>query len=143
MSRDLLRAYLQGEVRALHPDDEPGAAPFAPAALARAVARARRPIAPEVHAVLAAQNARLAPSPARDAHLEALRRGAAAVVTGQQVGLFLGPLYTLYKAASAVVLARALAERMQTPVVPVFWLQTEDHDLPEIASVAVDRKSVV
>ena len=132
-----MRAYLQGEVRALQPEDEPGTPPFAPAALARAVSRARRPLAPEVHRVLVAQNARFAPSPARDAHLEALRTGAAAVVTGQQVGLFLGPLYTLYKAASAVVLARALAERTGAPVVPVFWLQTEDHDLPEIASVAV------
>ncbi|HMG22967.1 MAG TPA: bacillithiol biosynthesis cysteine-adding enzyme BshC [Kofleriaceae bacterium] len=141
MSRDLLRAYLRGEVRALQPDDEPGAPPLAPAALARAVARAHRPVAPEVHRVLVAQNARLAPSPARDAHLEALGRGAAAVVTGQQVGLFLGPLYTLYKAASAVVLARALAERTGAPVVPVFWLQTEDHDLPEIASVAVPGRT--
>ena len=137
MSRDLVRAYLGGELRALQPDDEPGAPPLSAAALARAVARASRPLAPEVHRVLVAQNARLAASPARDAHLEALRRGAAAVVTGQQVGLFLGPLYTLYKAASAVVLARALAERTGTPVVPVFWLQTEDHDLAEIASVAV------
>jgi len=59
------------------------------------------------------------------------------VVTGQQVGLFLGPLYTIYKAASAVVLARALAAETGTPVVPVFWLQTEDHDLPEIASLGV------
>lgn len=143
MSRDLLRAYLRGEVRALQPDDEPGAPPLAPAALARAVARARRPVAPAVHRVLVAQNARLAHSPARDAHLEALRRGAAAVVTGQQVGLFLGPLYTLYKAASAVVLARALAERTGGPVVPVFWLQTEDHDLPEIASVGVPGRAGV
>ncbi|HEX3758523.1 MAG TPA: bacillithiol biosynthesis cysteine-adding enzyme BshC, partial [Kofleriaceae bacterium] len=124
-------------MHALHPDDEPGTPPLSAAALAREVARAHRPLAPEVHRVLVAQNARLAPSPARDAHLEALRRGAAAVVTGQQVGLFLGPLYTLYKAASAVVLARALTEQTGTPVVPVFWLQTEDHDLPEIASVAV------
>ncbi|HSS02613.1 MAG TPA: bacillithiol biosynthesis cysteine-adding enzyme BshC, partial [Kofleriaceae bacterium] len=137
VSRDLVRAYLAGEVRALQPDDEPGAPPFAPSALARAVARARRPLAPEVHTVLAAQNARLAPSPARDAHLEALGRGAAVVVTGQQVGLFLGPLYTIYKAASAVVVARTLAAESGAPVVPVFWLQTEDHDLVEIASANV------
>jgi len=143
VSRDIVRAYLRGEVRALQPEDEPGTSPFAPAALARAVARARRPLAPEVHRVLVAQNARLAPSPARDANLETLRRGAAAVVTGQQVGLFLGPLYTLYKAASAVVLARALAERTGEPVVPVFWLQTEDHDLPEIASVTVPCRAGV
>lgn len=143
MTRDIVQAYLRGEVRVLQPDDEPGAPPLLPAALARAVSRARRPVLPEVHRVLVAQNARLSPSPARDAHLEALRQGAAAVVTGQQVGLFLGPLYTLYKAASAVVLARALAERTGAPVVPVFWLQTEDHDLPEIASVAVPRGTQV
>ncbi len=97
--------------------------------------RRRTPAA--VADVLAAQNAALAPSPARDAHIAALRAGAAAVVTGQQVGLFLGPLFTIYKAASAVRVAAALAERTGEPVVPVFWLQTEDHDLPEIASVAL------
>jgi bacillithiol biosynthesis cysteine-adding enzyme BshC len=101
------------------------------------VARAQRALAPDVHRVLVAQNAGLAASPARDAHLEALRGGAAAVVTGQQVGLFLGPLYTIYKAASAVVLARALAAETGAPVVPVFWLQTEDHDLAEIAEIGV------
>lgn len=102
-----------------------------------AVARARRPLAPAVHAALVAQNRRYAPSSARDHHLAQLAEGAAAVVTGQQVGLFLGPLYTLYKAATAVVVARALAAESGQPVVPVFWLQTEDHDLPEIASTAV------
>jgi bacillithiol synthase len=60
--------------------------------MSEAVIRARRPVAPEVHRELVAQNAALAPSPARDAHLAALARGAAAVVTGQLVGLFLGPL---------------------------------------------------
>jgi bacillithiol synthase len=107
------------------------------AARARAVARASRPLAPEVLRVLVAQNAGLAPSPAREAHLAALGRGAAAVVTGQQVGLFLGPLYTIYKAASAIVLARVLSAETGTPVVPVFWLQTEDHDLPEISTCGV------
>jgi bacillithiol biosynthesis cysteine-adding enzyme BshC len=99
----------------------------------RAVRRALRPVAPAVADAVAAQNARLVPSAARDAHLAALRDGAAAVLTGQQVGLFLGPLYTIYKAASAVCVARALAAESGRPVVPVFWLQTEDHDLPEIA----------
>jgi bacillithiol biosynthesis cysteine-adding enzyme BshC len=61
------------------------------------------------------------------------------VVTGQQVGLFLGPLYTIYKAASAIAVSRALARETGQPVVPVFWLQTEDHDLPEVASCAVPR----
>lgn len=87
----------------------------------------------QVLARLDRQNARYAPSPARDAHLRALRAGAPAIVTGQQVGLFLGPLFTLYKAATAVRLAK------DRGAVPVFWLQTEDHDLEEIAQVGVAR----
>lgn len=100
---------------------------------ARAVARARRPLAAAVARGLLAQNARLAPSPARDRHVTDLCAGAAAVVTGQQVGLFLGPLFNLYKAATAVRAAAELRAATGEPVVPVFWLQTEDHDLPEIA----------
>lgn len=110
-----------------------------PDARGRAVARVTRPLAPATADALAAQDARFTPSAARTAHLAALRHGAAAVVTGQQCGLFLGPLFTLYKAASAVAVARALAAETRQPVVPVFWLQTEDHDLPEIATCHVPR----
>ena len=59
------------------------------------------------------------------------------VVTGQQVGLFLGPLYGFYKAASAIAVARALAAESGVRCVPLFWLQTEDHDFAEIASATV------
>jgi bacillithiol synthase len=103
----------------------------------RAVKRAVRSLSPRVADILAAQNAVHGPSPARLEHLAALRRGCAAVVTGQQVGLFLGPLYTVYKAASAIAVARALSAESGEPVVPVFWLQTEDHDLPEVASCPI------
>ncbi|HEY0839609.1 MAG TPA: bacillithiol biosynthesis BshC, partial [Vulgatibacter sp.] len=96
-----------------------------PADRRRAVEGALRPLDPAVADELAAQNARFCASPPRDRNVARLREGAAAVVTGQQVGLFLGPLYTLYKAASAVRIARALAEETGAPVVPVFWLQTE------------------
>lgn len=54
-----------------------------------------------------------------------------AVVTGQQVGLFSGPAYTIYKALSAAKLARQLTED-GIRAVPVFWLATEDHDFAEI-----------
>ena len=103
--------------------------------------RIARPLVPAVASALEEQNARYVPSPARDAHLHALRSGAAAVVTGQQTGLFLGPLYTVYKAAAAIRLARSLAEQWGAPVVPVFWLQTEDHDAAEIAICHVARGS--
>ncbi len=57
--------------------------------------------------------------------------GTVAVVTGQQVGLFCGPLYTAYKALTAVRLARDLTAQ-GIPAVPVFWLASEDHDFPEV-----------
>jgi bacillithiol biosynthesis cysteine-adding enzyme BshC len=55
-----------------------------------------------------------------------------AVVSGQQAGLFTGPLYTVYKALSAVKLAGCLRQR-NTKAVPVFWMAAEDHDFAEVA----------
>lgn len=63
--------------------------------------------------------------------------GALAVVTGQQAGAATGPLYTLFKAITAVQLARQQEERLGVPVVPVFWVAAEDHDFAEIATVQV------
>lgn len=57
--------------------------------------------------------------------------GTVAVVTGQQVGLFSGPAYTVYKALTAAKLARHLTAR-GIAAVPVFWLATEDHDFAEV-----------
>ena len=57
--------------------------------------------------------------------------GTVAVVTGQQVGLFSGPCYTIYKVLHAVKLAAWLSEN-GLPAVPVFWLATEDHDFAEV-----------
>lgn len=62
---------------------------------------------------------------------ELARPGTVAVVTGQQVGLFSGPAYTIYKALTAVRIARRLQEQ-GVRAVPVFWLATEDHDFAEV-----------
>jgi bacillithiol biosynthesis cysteine-adding enzyme BshC len=110
--------------------------PAARVASARAAA-ARRIDAAALEA-LREQQARLPTSAARDGHLKALAAGdTAVVVTGQQVGLFVGPLYTFYKAASAIAMARALEAESGVRCVPLFWLQTEDHDFAEIARCRV------
>lgn len=64
-------------------------------------------------------------------NIQRLRDGAFAVVTGQQVGLFGGPLMSLFKAASVLALAKQLQER-GVDCVPVFWMASEDHDLDEV-----------
>jgi bacillithiol biosynthesis cysteine-adding enzyme BshC len=63
--------------------------------------------------------------------IDSLRNGARAVVTGQQVGLFGGPFYSVLKAASALSAAEQL-NKAGVPAVAVFWLATEDHDLDEV-----------
>lgn len=56
------------------------------------------------------------------------------VTTGQQAGLFTGPLYTIFKALSAAALAQVLEEQFACPVRPVFWIPGDDHDFDEVAS---------
>jgi uncharacterized protein YllA (UPF0747 family) len=68
------------------------------------------------------------PGPGR----ERLARGEVLVVTtGQQPGLFSGPLYTVNKALSAIALASRLEQERGVPVVPVFWVAGDDHDFAE------------
>jgi uncharacterized protein YllA (UPF0747 family) len=69
--------------------------------------------------------------------------GAVAVVTGQQPGLFTGPLYSILKAITAIKLARFLDDS-GIPAVPIFWIAAEDHDFEEIQWASVlDRDSAV
>jgi bacillithiol synthase len=64
-------------------------------------------------------------------NLDRLAKGAVAVVSGQQVGLFGGPSYSIYKALMAIQVADELT-RQGVDAVPVFWMATEDHDVDEI-----------
>lgn len=99
--------------------------------MARHIANAsgRRPLQPALREALARQN------PERDdGALASPNLGV--VVTGQQVGLFLGPAYSIYKAITALALADRLTQQGQ-PTVAVFWLQSEDHDHDEVAAATV------
>jgi bacillithiol biosynthesis cysteine-adding enzyme BshC len=79
----------------------------------------------------------LVPSPARDAALARLAEpGVLAVTSGQQPGLFGGPLYTVHKALSTAALARVLERQWSRPVVPVFWIAADDHDFAEASHTA-------
>ena len=100
------------------------------AAFAKSVERDRERQA-RVADVLERQNRAWAASAQTLRNIERLRNGAFAVVTGQQVGLFGGPLLALLKAASALALAKQV-EELGVECVPIFWLASEDHDLAEV-----------
>ena len=96
---------------------------------------------PELMRLLAEQNtASAAGGGAAAAALAALGNGAGAVVTGQQVGLFGGPLFTPFKAATAVARARQTTAAGH-PHAAVFWLATEDHDFAEINHVTFPARN--
>ncbi len=80
------------------------------------------------------QNRAWGASPATLANIQKLREGAPAVITGQQVTLFGGPLFTLLKAATAIRKAK------DAGAVPIFWLASEDHDLDEADHVALPSR---
>jgi bacillithiol biosynthesis cysteine-adding enzyme BshC len=80
---------------------------------------------------------------AAKANIAKLRAGARAVVTGQQVVLFGGPLLTILKAATAVARAKEATQVTGIEHVPVFWMATEDHDLAEVDQVSFLTKTSV
>jgi bacillithiol biosynthesis cysteine-adding enzyme BshC len=114
--------------------------PMEPEAWREAVARAQRKSRDRqtIVSVLQAQQDERAASPAARAAAARLADAASvAVVTGQQAGVFGGPLYTLLKALTAIQLARRTERDLGVPVVPVFWVEAEDHDWEEIKSCTV------
>jgi bacillithiol synthase len=89
-----------------------------------------------VSTILERQNKSWGASAQTLSNLSRFRSGAAAIVTGQQVGLFGGPMFSIYKALSAVKLAEE-ATAAGIEAVPIFWLATYDHDLAEINHVSM------
>jgi len=88
--------------------------------------------------VLQAQQVhRNAPAEARAAAARLADPNAVAVVTGQQAGVFGGPMYTLLKAITALQLARRTERKQKVPAVTVFWVEAEDHDWEEVKSCTV------
>lgn len=92
----------------------------------------------DVTAMLAAQQDRRgAPPRARETARRLADPKTVAIVTGQQAGLFGGPLFTLLKALTAVKLADRVSREHGVPVVPIFWVDAEDHDWDEVRSCTV------
>ncbi len=115
--------------------------PADPGAWAGAIAPragASRGRAPAIVAMLEAQQARRDSPPAARAAVAALADpSTVAIVTGQQAGLFGGPLFTLLKAVTTIRLSARLSREHGVTAVPVFWIDAEDHDWDEIAGCGV------
>ena len=65
------------------------------------------------------------------------------VIGGQQAGLYTGPLYSIHKVLSVLQLAKQQEEKLNTPVIPVFWIAREDHDYQEVNHVFLHSKKEV
>jgi bacillithiol biosynthesis cysteine-adding enzyme BshC len=115
--------------------------PFYPASAYSTQWMAAPPVLPAAHRatlcdLLEQQNRSFGASDKVLQNIARLREGAGAVVSGQQVTLFGGPLFTILKAATAIRKAKD-ASISGTPHVPIFWLATEDHDLAEADHVTL------
>lgn len=114
--------------------------PATPAAWADTIRRsqglARKPA--EIAKVLADQQGRRgAPKASREMAAKLADPLTRVVITGQQAGLFGGPFFTLLKALTAMKLAAQVSREHGVAVVPVFWIDAEDHDWPEVSGCTV------
>jgi len=99
-----------------------------PRGLKRLAQQQRARPRPPLGAILSAYNRDVGGSVENAARLD----DALCVVSGQQAGLLFGPAYTTYKLFTCINAARTLETELGTPVVPVFWVETEDHDWEEV-----------
>ncbi len=97
----------------------------------------QRPRAEVVDLLLEQQSRRNAPAQARAATSVLADPTSVAIVTGQQAGLFGGPLFTLLKSLTALKLVEELRSRYGTAAAAVFWIDAEDHDWDEVSSCTV------
>ncbi|HTI36064.1 MAG TPA: bacillithiol biosynthesis cysteine-adding enzyme BshC [Vicinamibacterales bacterium] len=114
--------------------------PAEPSAWRETIARAqrhRRDRSAMAAVLESQQEQRGAPPEARAAVTKLASDSTVAVVTGQQAGVFGGPLFTLLKAVTAIQLAQRTERELGTPAVAVFWVDAEDHDWEEVRSCTV------
>jgi bacillithiol biosynthesis cysteine-adding enzyme BshC len=103
------------------------------------VAENRQNLSPDISELLTRQYSQLNPSSLTQQNIKKLSdKKTLAIVTGQQLGIAGGPLYTFYKIITAIKLSRFLSERYDDyNFVPVFWLEADDHDFNEVRSVKI------
>jgi bacillithiol biosynthesis cysteine-adding enzyme BshC len=134
---------LEGAAGPADPADSAGIVPRSLAELQRPPDRLeageREALARQIEAPLSKHSPHVA---VLDAVRSLTEPGACAVVTGQQPGLYLSPLYSLYKALHAVRLARILRQRWSVPVIALFWNHADDHDVAEIHHTHVVNRNL-
>ena len=129
----LYRDFVRGDARMQSRLPSFRAADAWSAALARRVS-----VAPGLVAAVHASNATLGVQPALLERLKGIADGSVrTVVTGQQPGVLGGALMSLYKAATAVAIARDIEKRHNRPCVPIFWLGSDDDDFAEVRELSV------
>ncbi len=107
--------------------------------LFKSISETNREFRNDVPKIISSQYDRLTPSQKTKENIESLKdKNTLAVVTGQQLGILGGPLYTFYKIITTIKLAEHLKERYDAfNFVPVFWLEGDDHDFEEVRSVGI------
>jgi len=111
------------------------------------ISESKRDFSPEISSIISKQYSSLDPSELTKKNIESLKdKNTLAVVTGQQLGILGGPLYTFHKIITAIKLSQHLSERYDDyNFVPVFWLEGDDHDFNEVRNIKLidDSNSVV